>query len=700
MRTLVLLLVLFLCNACKNSVSMKLHRNNLAEAQSPYLRQHQNNPVHWQAWRDDLFEQAQAEGRLVIISIGYSACHWCHVMEKECFEDSAVAEVMNAHFISVKVDREENPDVDEVYMTALQLMSGQGGWPLNVVALPDGRPVWGATYVPRQRWIETLEQIQTLYQSQPEKFETYAQQLAKGIQQAQLVPLSDSGTSLAPDLSHAMVKAWKEHFDREEGGANRAPKFPLPGGLAFLLHYGWLNQDQECLDHVALSLDKMALGGIYDQIGGGYARYSVDAYWKVPHFEKMLYDNAQLIALYSQAFRHFKEPLYETVVRQSIAFAERELQSPGNAFFYSALDADSEGEEGRFYVWTEAELRAAIPSEDWPLFAEYYQIKPSAVWEKGRYILHRRQKEEAFTQAWNLSASVWHQKVELWHRRLLENREERPRPSLDDKSIVSWNALMLSAYTEAYRSFGDDAYLQKARALAAWLMDEAKQGPGLWHSYRGEGYVQGLLEDYSFVIQALLDLYSVDFQPEYLQEARSLFAYAKENFRDRASGFFYTREKDSPALIAQSQETSDNVIPSANAVMALNLFRLGQYDGDPQKEAAARQLLGHLQERMQTNGESYYQWGRLLLRLEEPGFELAVVGPKAREFAAELQSHYLPQVAFIASAEANEQEPLLKGRYRKGKTLLYLCQNHACQRPVEDPAALWDQLAPPGKASK
>ncbi|MDZ7848883.1 MAG: DUF255 domain-containing protein [Owenweeksia sp.] len=360
---------------------MSTSKNNLNQESSPYLLQHANNPVHWQPWGDEAFEKARAENKLVIISIGYSSCHWCHVMAHECFEDSAVAELMNKNFVSIKVDREERPDVDQIYMTALQLMSGRGGWPLNVVTLPDGRPVWGGTYLPKDSWMQALQQLHKIHGQNPEKMEEYASRLTEGIQQAELVQLNESDPDFSRADADSMFHNWQADFDREEGGPNHAPKFPLPNNYEFLLQYGHLSEKNQALAQVVLTLNKMAWGGIYDQVGGGFARYSTDARWIVPHFEKMLYDNAQLISLYAKAYQKFNDAQYASIVRESITWLDREMTGPDGEF-YAALDADSEGEEGKFYVWSEAELQQIIPDAQWDDFTDYYNLT------KGRWEEH------------------------------------------------------------------------------------------------------------------------------------------------------------------------------------------------------------------------------------------------------------------------------------------------------------------------
>lgn len=671
---------------------MSEHTNRLAESNSPYLLQHAANPVDWFPWGDEALEKAKSEDKMLIVSIGYSACHWCHVMEKECFEKEAVAEVMNAHYVSIKIDREERPDLDEVYMTALQLMTQKGGWPLNVVCLPDGRPVWGATYVPRERWIKVLLELQSLYESDREKMYAYAEQLTKGIQQSQLIALSEKNQSISATELDGLFETWRDSLDHEEGGANRAPKFPMPVNLQYLLDYGVLSGNQEALDHVRLTLEKMAQGGIYDQVGGGFARYSVDSYWKVPHFEKMLYDNAQLISLYANASRALNEPSFLAVAEETLRFCERELRDDNGAF-YSALDADSEGEEGKFYVWQAPALKALIPAADWPLFEKYYNINPSGHWEQGNYILLRSKNDQAFAAEHQIESNALNQKVAAWKQILFKARATRVRPGLDDKALTSWNALMIKAYCDLYAAKGDAQLLFEAKKTAAWLVNTQGKSPKeLFHSWRrGVSSVDGLIEDYAFGIEALVSLYQQSGEESYLQQADQWMQYARENFEDRASGLFYTRSKQGEQLIARSQETSDNVIPSANSTMAHNLAKLGTLLEKSAYLEQAPWMLSHLKSRCLEYGESYANWARLGLQQAYPHYEVVISGKEAEAKLQELQKSYLPQ-ALVCWSTSESDLVLFAYRYSEDITQIYVCQAGACLLPVEEVGAALEQI--------
>ena len=681
---------MFLIHACENNSIMSNPNNKLANSQSPYLLQHASNPVNWQAWGEEALIQASKEDKLLIVSIGYSACHWCHVMEHEVFEDDSAAAVMNQDFISIKVDREERPDIDEIYMRALQLMTNHGGWPLNVICLPDGKPIWGGTYVPKNKWMQVLGELAQMYEEERGKVVAYAEQLTQGIKQSQLIALKREALEYGEIQADSVFENWRNSLDSAEGGANRAPKFPMPVNLNYLLEYAALSKNDEALRHVELSLEKMAFGGIYDQIGGGFARYSVDAFWKVPHFEKMLYDNAQLIGLYSKAYRLKERELYRETVKECIDFCLRELHDPSGAF-YSALDADSEGIEGKFYIWQAEELQALIPTEDWALFAAYYNVNEEGLWEHGNYILLRKQTKEGLAEQFKILPAQLETKLERWKSILMEARAQRIRPGLDDKALSSWNALMISGLCEAYRSFKIPQYLEEAELTAAWLLSAQSDGIKLRHAWRqGHSHIEGLLEDYAFAIQAFLDLYEISGNEDYAQQSLQWAEYCLKEFEDRNSGLFFTRPNDGEQLIARSLETTDNVIASANSVMAHNLFRLGLLFSKSAYLEQARQNLAHLKDRCLEYGESYANWARLGLYQAYPYFEIAILGEKAKDYALEVAGRpYFNTL--IAYHEQGSQIPLLEARMPQEGTLIYPCQEGSCQLPLQSLEELFKQ---------
>ncbi len=659
-----------------------IYTNQLINETSPYLLQHAHNPVNWYPWGDEALEKAQKEDKLLLISIGYAACHWCHVMGHESFEDEEVAKIMNEHFVCIKVDREERPDVDHIYMTAVQLMTQRGGWPLNCIALPDGRPVWGGTYFPKENWEKSLLALADFYKQDREKTEEYAARLQQGIVQSSLAPIENAADEVSVKAVERAVEKWKSHLDFQDGGNKGAPKFMLPNNLLFLLHYGHQENDKQALFYVETTLKKMAFGGVYDHIGGGFARYSVDSQWKVPHFEKMLYDNGQLLSLYSQAYQKFKNPHYKEVASEITSFLKREMLSPENGF-YSSLDADSEGEEGKFYVWKEEELKTLL-KEDFLLFADYYNINNYGHWEYGNYILQRKIVGEKFAKKQDIPVSVLNEKVATWKKVLLEERSHRVRPGLDDKILASWNALVITGLVDAYKAFGKIEYLELAINNAGFLQSKiAKPGSGLFHSYKnGVSKIDGFLEDYAFVIQAYIGLFESTGQKLWLDRAAELLQYTLEQFYDPQKEIFYFTSNSQKELISRTIEIHDNVTPASNSVMALNLFKLSFLLGKPYYKQIAKKMLLKVVDGVEQYPSGHSNWLQLALNMAGKHYEVAICGANAKAKLIELQKGYLPNLVYCLGENDNGL-PLLKGRYVVGKTFIYVCKDNTCQLPVE-----------------
>ena len=653
------------------------YTNKLINESSPYLLQHAHNPVEWYPWGDEAFEKAEKENKLVLISIGYSACHWCHVMEHESFEDSLTAEMMNKNFINIKVDREERPDVDQVYMNAVQLMTGSGGWPLNCFALPDGRPVYGGTYFPKDKWQQTLTSLQGLKENDPIKLEEYAKNLTAGIQQSELITRNEDPLETKVEFLAQKVNEWSKYWDRKKGGPNRAPKFPLPNNYQFLLEYAFLSGDQESMDFVSTTLDQMARGGIYDQIGGGFARYSTDELWKAPHFEKMLYDNAQLVSLYSQAFTATQNPRYKKIVQETLAFIKRELTNK-NGGFYSALDADSEGEEGKFYVWKKEELKEALTPEEFELAKEFYNVNNKGLWEHGNYILLMDENSDDMLT----EDSTLGNKLELIKSKLLARRETRIRPGLDDKILTSWNMLMIEAYLDAYIALEDEQYLNVAEQQMKFIFTNLiTEDEGLFHLHKdGKSSINGYLEDYAFTISALLKMYQSTFDESYISQAESLMNYTVKHFLDEESGMFWFKSNKDEQLIAKKQENSDNVIPASNSVMAHNLFILSKLTYNQEFEKTGKQMLSNILPHIEY-GQSYSNWLRLYLYETYPFYEIAATGKNFRALTIELRKTYIPN-KLILGAEKKSDLPLLENKFFEKETI-FVCQNKTCQLPVK-----------------
>lgn len=662
------------------------YSNHLINETSPYLLQHAHNPVDWYPWGEEALEKAKAENKLILISIGYSACHWCHVMERESFENEEIAQLMNEYFVCIKVDREERPDVDQVYMNAVHLMRGQGGWPLNCFALPNGKPVYGATYFPPKQWKETLKSLYFSYQENPQKFEEYAENILQGISQSEVINIQSTASNFEEKDLLKIYETIERGFDTKEGGFGKAPKFPLPIGLEFCLAYGHEYKNAEALDFLFLTLNKMAKGGIYDQIGGGFARYSVDGIWKVPHFEKMLYDNAQLVSLYSKAYKVNKSPLYEKSIRQTLDFISREMtQNEGG--FYSALDADSEGVEGKYYVWTKKEIDEILGSDS-DLFCEYFGVEEKGNWEHGVNILMQNDNKEVLAKKYKIGEDELEKQIEVLGLQVLEAREKRVKPGLDDKIITAWNALMLKGYIDAYSALGDDDYLKVAEKNADFLWNKLSNKKGkLLRTYKnGNAKIDAFLDDYAIMIDAFLALYQITFNNDYLERATLLLRYCHDNFQHPKSQMFYYTQKNTSLLVARKMELSDNVIPASNSIMAHNLFTLGTIISDDSMKEQARVMLQNVKASL-SKGQVYYaNWDLLFMRFLQPSKEVVIMGKEYVNWGQNLQKHYSFNTVFVGSPE-KEYLPLMEQRYQDGKSLIYVCEDKTCQLPffcIED----------------
>ena len=663
----------------KNSHSFT---NNLIEESSPYLLQHAHNPVQWYAWNEKSLQLAKDKNKLILVSIGYSACHWCHVMEHECFENEDVAKIMNEHFINIKVDREERPDIDQVYMNAVQLMTGRGGWPLNCFTLPDGRPVYGGTYFAKESWKNILLNLADVYKNDPSKVLEYAEKLTEGIRLSEVIENKQTEQTFSDTDLQDCINDWQQRLDDKDGGPNKAPKFPLPNNYLFLLRHAHNKKDMGLMEHVQLTLQSMAYGGIYDQLGGGFARYSTDMEWKVPHFEKMLYDNAQLISLYSEAYRINKNPLYKKIVEETIVFVEEELTSP-EGVFYSALDADSEGEEGKYYVWTKAELEHVL-EQDFLLFAANYNVNEIGYWEHNNYILLRKQNDEDVAKKMAVEVATLKECIERCRKKLLLERSKRIKPGLDDKSLTSWNALMVKAYADAFEAFENPLYLEKAKKALRFIITKMRTPDGgIYHNYKnGKSSINGFLEDYAFVIEACISCYNATFESNWLIIADELMHYTKTHFEDTETGmFFFTSSKDTP-LIARKMELSDNVIPASCSSIANSSFYLGKYLSKPEYIKQAQQMLSSMKNNIISYGPGYSNWAILMLNNTKPFYEIAIVGEEAIKKAQQLKKYYFTNYILLASEKEDSFE-LLKNRYEPNKTLVYVCENNVCQLPME-----------------
>lgn len=668
---------------------MHKYTNSLIHQSSPYLLQHAHNPVNWVAWSDEVFEQAQRENKLVLISVGYSSCHWCHVMEHECFEDEVVAELMNKYFINVKVDREERPDVDQVYMAAVQLMTQKGGWPLNCFTLPDGRPIYGGTYFPKDQWMHILKSLHHTWTNNKERALEYAERLHEGVTNSELIDQPAKIDQFEEERLHELILRWSRNFDRMEGGDSRAPKFPLPNNYEFLLRYGVEFGDEKVMKHLELSLDKMALGGIYDQVGGGFTRYSVDMLWKVPHFEKMLYDNGQLLSLYAQAYKYFNKPLYRRILKQTTTWLEREMQSPEGAF-YSALDADSEGEEGKFYCWNPAEMKLALESDyDW--VKNFYNLNQRGYWEENKYIPLRTESDLEFVKKQGWSLYELESNIARINQKLLDERSHRVRPGLDDKCLTSWNTMVLKGYCDAYSALNDADLLIVAKRLGRWLVKyQLKEDGKLWRTRKnGVSTIEGFLEDYAHSIDAFIALYQVTFEKEWLDHAMKLTEIVQVEFFDARSGMCFFTSKET-SLIVRKMEINDNVIPASNSVMANNFFKLGHLFYRKDLIEQAKQMLANVYDGMEQYGSGYTNWALLLMNFTSTQFDVVIKGENSIKLASQINAQYLPNVTIAGGND--DSIPLLADKNSNDGTMIFVCYEGTCLLPTEDVNAALDLM--------
>ncbi|MBT8379875.1 MAG: thioredoxin domain-containing protein [Ignavibacteria bacterium] len=675
-------LLIFLIVSCNAQEDKKMKfTNKLANESSPYLLQHANNPVNWYPWGNEALQKAKEENKLIIISIGYAACHWCHVMEHESFEDTSVAQVMNDFYVSIKVDREERPDIDQIYMDAAYLITGRGGWPLNIIALPNGKPVYAGTYFRKEDWLKILTYFKDLYQDEPEKFNEQADKLTDALNSIKIPDVSVDDSIFSINEIKKAFEGITNLIDFVNGGTRGAPKFPMPDIYEFLLQYYFHTKDNNALEAVKITLDKIANGGIYDHIGGGFARYSTDDIWKVPHFEKMLYDNAQLVSLYSNAYKVTGNKHYKNVVYETLDYIKREMTDESGGF-YSSLDADSEGEEGKFYVWKRKEVIDLLGSNA-ELFCEYYNISETGNWE-GKNIPFITIDKSQLLKKHNLKEVEFDKIIFESKKVLFEERSKRIRPGLDDKILTSWNALMIAGYTDAYNTFGEEEYLVAAISNGEFFLNNMMDKDGkLDRNYKnGKSTINAFLDDYAYTIEAFIYLYESTFDEKWIYSAKKLADYAIEHFADKKSGmFFFTSDIDDP-LITRRIDFSDNVTPSSNSSMVAGLQKLSKYFYSNGYEEITATLIKIMKEPSLKNPAFNSYWLTSAIRQAYPFYEIGIVGNESIVKRKEIAKEYLPNISLFGTNEKATLE-ILNDRFVEGKTLIYVCENRVCQLPVE-----------------
>lgn len=680
---LVLILIAFLIyqdTTHMNDTSKK--PNRLIESTSPYLLQHAYNPVDWHEWNEEALNKAIKEDKPILVSIGYSSCHWCHVMEKESFENPDIADVMNEYFVCIKVDREERPDIDQVYMEAVQSMGLNGGWPLNVFLTPTQQPFYGGTYFPPKNWVQLLTSIHKAYLEKRGEIESSAQKLTDQLASNDLSHLArqQQAQSLNESLQ-SIFNNLEPKFDTVWGGMQKAPKFIMPSIWKLLLRQYYLSGNQKSLNHVILTLHRIAMGGIYDQVGGGFSRYSVDAHWFAPHFEKMLYDNAQLMSLYSEAYAVTKDEEFKKVVYETFAWLQREMTSEQGGF-YSALDADSEGEEGKFYVWKQEELDLLL-KENASLLFDYYSVQSNGNWEHGNNILIRNKVDSQFLKEHNLDRKDWNDQLEKTKAILLAARETRERPGLDDKVITAWNSMMISGLVDAYRAFGDPVFLASAKKNIEFLEKHLISGNKIARSYKVKpSHVHGFLDDYAFTIQAYLQLYQVTFNEEYLRKGQELLVYTLDNFYDKHNNFFYYNGEESASLITRNKEIYDNVIPASNSIMAQTLFHYGIIFDHTDWKEIAKDMVERVQHGARKEPTYMSQWAMVSLEMQQALAEAVIIGEDAEAYRKEFQKEFHPYSISMGTQSTSSLPLLAEKSALNNQTTLFVCFNNVCKRPV------------------
>ena len=658
----------------------QINQNNLSLESSAYLLQHAKNPINWQRWDKKLYNTNNTDNKLLVVSIGYSSCHWCHVMEKETFEDSGVASFMNEKFISIKVDREENPEIDNIYMTATQMMTGRGGWPLNVVCLPDGRPVYGGTYHTKEQWLEVLGKIQKVYDNDKKQLYGIAEKVEKGIQEVNRFEYTEEEADFKPQLLQNEMKIWTSQWDMINGGEKQNQKFITPTKFNYIQQYQHLNEDPKIKAYFKNTLENIANSGIVDHLEGGFYRYTVDPEWKIPHFEKMLYDNAQLLSLYANAYKEFKTPLFKSTVYKTFDFLQKRMENIEGGYF-SAIDADNEQGEGRYYMFNIDEIKKAA-GQDLSMILDYYRIELDKPIENSFYHLRKTNDFNIFLKKYSITNDQLVEKQQKWESQFEELKEKREFPLTDKKIITSWNAQMVSGLLNSFEAFGDKQFLNQAHRTFTFLRENLISGAELMHTFQAnKAKMEANLEDYSFMIRAALGLYQNTGNVDYLEQADELTENAIKNFETTKNPFFtYTKN---PVMFSEIISVNDNVIPSANAIMAENLWTLGHLLEKKEYSAKAKKMLDVMTSYFnEGRGSDYSQWAQLITKEAFSYKEVVIVGPEAQNVNQEIQQNYLPNVLFQISNKPREL-PLLKDRFFKKETLIYVCENKVCLRPSE-----------------
>ena len=661
------ILILSLTFSCNSEVNINsINKNQLNKETSLYLKQHSENPINWQRWSNSIFDVSQELDKLLVISIGYSSCHWCHVMEEETFTNDSIAKVMNDNFINIKVDREENPDVDKAYMTASQLMTGMGGWPLNVITLPDGSPIYAGTYHSTSQWDDILKRIIRLKKDNYDGLKEIAENVKNGVTDVNTIQKQEKLSEFSTDFLKNNIEEWMKKWDTDFGGDLAQQKFVSPSKYLFLLNYGIVYNDKKVLSHVKNTLDIIASSGLNDFIEGGFYRYTVDNEWKIPHFEKMLYDQAQMISLFSMAYKVYGDQLYKDIVDKTIAFLNLKMSS-NNDLYYAAMDADTDGEEGKYYSFTKDELEIISKNTDFSVFTNYYNIDIKKPWENNRFLLLPKKDNNELNDL-----------IQIWESNIIKLKEERTKPRIDDKIIVSWNSLAIVGLIDAYEALKNNDYLVLAKSMFEELKDNSFRKNKLIHTYKENQFQEGVLEDYAYLSKASMRLFQATGDESYFDFSKNIIDNSLELFDDDQSDLL--RYSNNNELFTKVISLDDGVIPSPNSIIAEQLFNIGHIIFDDEYLNLSDKMVSSVQDIIDGNINSYSVWANNILNRVEPFFEIAIIGPNANSITDDITNYFTPNTIVVQS-QIESDIPLFIDRYFEDETYIYVCQNKTCQRP-------------------
>ncbi len=674
------ILILFTFYSCNPEVNTNnINKNQLSKETSLYLKQHAKNPINWQRWSNSLFDVSQQLDKLLVISIGYSSCHWCHVMEDETFANDSIASIMNKNFINIKVDREENPDVDQAYMTASQLMTGMGGWPLNVITLPDGSPIYAGTYHTTSQWDDILKRIIRLKKDNYDGLKELAKNVKNGVTDVNTIYKRDEISDFNSGFLKKNIENWKEKWDINYGGDSAQQKFVSPSKYIFLLNYARVYGDKAVFNHVKKTLDIISTSGLNDFIEGGFFRYTVDSEWKIPHFEKMLYDQAQMISIYSLAHKLYKDEYYKDIVIKTINFLDSKMSSK-EGLYYAAMDADTDGEEGKYYSFNRKELDFISKNTDFKIFTSYYNIDINNSWEDNRYLLlpNKNNYETDWLKVNNLSKSELLSLKRIWESNIIEIKDNRTKPRIDDKIIVSWNSLAITGLIDAFEALNNQDYLNKAIAMFEELKTKSFKRNKLIHTYKENQFQDGVLEDYAYLAKASMRLFQATGEESYFNFSKKIIDDAINIFKDDESDLL--RYSNNEELFTKLISVDDGVIPSPNSIIAEQLFNIGHVNFDDEYLNLSDKMVSSVQSVIDDNINSYSVWANNILNRVESFYEIAIIGPESKVITDKITNYFSPNTIVVQSKSESDL-PLFIDRFFEDETYIYVCQNKTCQRP-------------------